>query len=264
MDIQMLNKVFSSPFHLKEIIANEQRRKNTHRFDFLKDSRSRCALFYIAEYPVRYELPSGEFFVAEVGDVMLLPRGSHYAVTFLTPENAVSHPILLSFFLTDESDNDIPLGQDIIKLTHDDGALFPVFFAATQFYKNGELSMAKAKSYEILGRIFPLREHDECGISYIHQNYTKRLSIPDLAKRCAVSETVYRKQFRKLTGHSPIQYITRLKIEKARELLGENDMDLKDISEFLNFYNLPYFHRVFKEVTRLTPGQYREIHKKAP
>ena len=80
-----------------------------------------------------------------------------------------------------------------------------------------------------------------------------------IAKRCAVSETVYRKQFKAITGISPIQYITRLKVEKACELLQEYDMSVNDISDFLGFNDLPYFYRVFKKITGFTPNEFREI-----
>ena len=74
-----------------------------------------------------------------------------------------------------------------------------------------------------------------------------------------MSETAYRKRFRQLTGQSPVQYINRLKIEKACQMLLSGDISPNDISDFLNFYSLPYFYKVFKDITGMTPHQYRDL-----
>ena len=66
------------------------------------------------------------------------------------------------------------------------------------------------------------------------------------------------KRFRQLTGLSPVQYINRLKIEKACQMLRSDDISPSAISDFLNFYSLPYFYKVFRDHTGMTPNQYRE------
>ena len=47
-------------------------------------------------------------------------------------------------------------------------------------------------------------------------------------------------------------------IEKACQLILTGDIGMQEISDFLNFYNLPYFYKVFRENTGLTPLQYRQ------
>lgn len=257
----MLNGVFDLDVSIKEVVASRQNRKNKESFVFLENPRKRTALFLITDYPVKYLLPSGEVFVCEVGEMMLLPRGSRYIANFELPENVVSHPILLSFNMMDKNGDDILLGGDIVRLGRADGELRVLFSSAVEFYKKGKMNMVKAKTYEILGKIFPLKEADKCALSYISSHITSRLSISELAGRCTVSETVYRRQFKALTGISPVQYIARLKIEKACELLQEYDMSLNDISDFLGFNDIGYFHRVFKKLTGVTPNEFRESKK---
>ncbi len=259
MEVSMLNSVFESDFSIKEVVASRQKRKNKESFNFLKTPRKRTALFLITDYPVKYEIPGGETFVCEVGEMMLLPRGSRYAVSFSLPENVIAHPVLLSFNLMDKNGNEIRLGEDIVRLGRASDEQRFLLSSAVEFYKKGQMNMLKAKVFEILGRIFPLQQADRCALSYINGHITSDLSVSSLAKRCAVSETVYRRQFKALTGISPIQYITRLKIEKACELLNECDMSLNDISDFLGFNDLPYFYRVFKKITGFTPNEFREI-----
>ena len=67
---------------------------------------------------------------------------------------------------------------------------------------------------------------------------------------------IYRKRFKELTGMSPVQYINRLKIEKACQMLKGGDQHLQEISDFLGYNNLPCFYKVFKDHTGLTPKEY--------
>ena len=114
-----------------------------------------------------------------------------------------------------------------------------MFTAVTQLYLSAAPAKLKAKVLSLFGNLFPIADTDECCISYIGRHYTDKLSIPELAQRSAMSETTYRKRFRQLTGVSPVQYINRLKIEKACQMLKSGDISPAQISNYLNFYSLP-------------------------
>lgn len=195
---------------------------------------------------------------ANPGDIMLLPTNSRYAVTFTAPKGKESHPLIVNFRMTDTEGNEVTMNSNIVRLTRDDGTLLPLFTTAAQLYKGANTALLKSKVYELFGSIFPLYDTNECCISYINHHYTLNFSIPDLAKRCALSETAYRKRFKQLTGLSPVQYINRLKIDKACQMLTNADIRPSDICSFLNFYSLPYFYKVFKDCTGLTPNQYKK------
>ena len=83
----MLNGFFRTDFCIKEVVASRQNRKNKENFVFFESPRKRTALFLITDYPVKYQLISGETFVCEVGEMMLMPQGSRYAASFELPEN---------------------------------------------------------------------------------------------------------------------------------------------------------------------------------
>ena len=190
---------------------------------------------------------------------MLLPKGSFYAITFPLPPGVTAHPCMLNFRLTDKDGNEPQLDEGIRFLCRDSGNLLPLFTACAQLYKRAAPARLKAKTFELFDAIFPLSESDECCLAYINRHYTDRFSIPRLAQRCALSETAYRKRFKHLTGVSPVQYINRMKVEKACQMLSMDAMSPKDISEFLNFTSLPYFYKVFRDQTGITPQQYRNL-----
>ena len=256
MDIQLLNRIFNEEFNIDSIIALKQNRgKSTH--SWLRSGRHINALFLITDYPANYEPMGGEAFKAEVGDLILVTKGARYTVDFPVPEGKRTHPLMVDFRLTNAAGEEIILPEGVFKLMKDDGSLLPLFSAAAQLYKNSRKALLKAKVFEIIGNIFPIEPYDECAIGFIKRHYTHSFSVPSLAEKCGMSETAYRKRFKEITGTSPIRYINRLKIEKACELIANGEFSASDICEFLNFDSLSYFYRVFKDITGMTPNEFK-------
>lgn len=258
MTIDQLNEIFTSDFNLDTIVSAQQSWNPGAKFSRLDRPRSSHGLFLLVDYPAFYELTDGTSFRANPGDVLLLPKGARYVTTFECPEGKISHPLMINFRLTDKNGQQFSFGDRAMRLCRDDGTLQPMFTAATQLYLSAAPAKLKAKVFSLFGNIFPIADTDECCISYIGRHYTDKLRIPELARRCALSETAYRKRFHQMTGFSPVQYINRLKIEKACQMLQSGDIGPSQISEFLNFYSLPYFYKVFKAHTGMTPHQYRD------
>ncbi len=257
MDFQELNTIFTTDFNIDSIISRCQSWSSEERFNYLETPRRSHGLFLLTDYPADYELPGGKRFQASPGDVMLLPRGAHYAISFPVPTGKEAHPFMVNFRLTDPAGQEILLGDRVMRLCRDDGSLQPLFSAAAQLYISASPARLKGKVYELFGALFPVAEADECCLAYISRHYTNRFSIPKLAERCAMSETAYRKRFRALTGMSPVQYINRMKVDRACQMLLSGDMNPAAISEFLNFYSLPYFYKVFRDHMGCTPNEYR-------
>lgn len=254
----MLNEVFTSDFNLDSIFSVQQSWQANDRFNYLDSPRRSHGLFLLTNFPAVFELPDGSELSANAGDVMLLPKGAYYAVRFPQPQEKVSHPIILNFHLTNAEGSENSFHCGVTRLCRDNGTLLPLFAAAAHLYQSASPAKLKSKVYELFGTLFPLFETDECRITYINHHYTDRFSVSQLAKQCAMSETVYRKRFKQLTGLSLIQYINRLKIKKACQMLQSGDISTKGISDFLNFYSLPYFYKVFRNYTGTTPNQYRD------
>lgn len=89
-------------------------------------------------------------------------------------------------------------------------------------------------------------------------NISNAYSPEQAAQELNVGYSWFRKVFKKHTGMSPGQYYLQLKIDKAREMLGNSDMPVKGISIELNFESNFYFSRIFKEKTGFTPTEYRK------
>lgn len=89
-------------------------------------------------------------------------------------------------------------------------------------------------------------------------NISSDYSAEIAASELHVGYSWFRKVFKNHTGLSPGQYYIHLKIERAKELLNNPEMAIKEIAYGLAFQNYFYFSTLFKKKTGLTPSDYRK------
>lgn len=94
---------------------------------------------------------------------------------------------------------------------------------------------------------------------FVLQNYTSnQLSIQTIAERTNLSQTYLCAYFKKSSGRTINEYITELRIEKAKELLHNRALKLYEITTSIGLTDTNYFSTLFKKYTGLTPSEYRE------
>lgn len=93
--------------------------------------------------------------------------------------------------------------------------------------------------------------------SFIRQHYRENLNLSDLADKYHFNHSYLTKTFKKQKGISPLKLINTLRMEDAKELLLNEELSVREISEMLGFSNQHYFSRMFKEATGQTPVEYR-------
>ncbi|MBN2712757.1 MAG: helix-turn-helix transcriptional regulator [Planctomycetes bacterium] len=94
--------------------------------------------------------------------------------------------------------------------------------------------------------------------SYLQINFTEDLDLDELAHKFSFSRRTMFRHWANYFQMSPVRYITNLKVEEAKRLLFETEMDIASISEYLNFNEITYFCTVFKKETGFTPNEYRK------
>lgn len=62
--------------------------------------------------------------------------------------------------------------------------------------------------------------------------------------------------FKRETGENFLEYVTRMKMSRAKELLDKSNRTVEEIAEQIG-YEKGYFHKIFKKVTGVTPNEYR-------
>lgn len=93
--------------------------------------------------------------------------------------------------------------------------------------------------------------------SYMISNYTKQITINNIADMVNVNPCHLSKTFKLIKGISPMDYLTHLRIDKSKELITNSNLMLKDIAEIVGYTNQYYFSRIFKTVTGQSPSEYK-------
>ena len=93
---------------------------------------------------------------------------------------------------------------------------------------------------------------------YVEQNYAKDLILDDVSKEMQISPYYFSKLFKKKTGNTFIEYLTSVRMEKAKELLRNSDMSMKEICVEVGYADANYFSRTFKKNVGVTPSEYKE------
>ncbi|KIL42279.1 hypothetical protein SD70_01770 [Gordoniibacillus kamchatkensis] len=97
-------------------------------------------------------------------------------------------------------------------------------------------------------------------IDYIKENYQSNLSLKQAAKMLNISEGYLSYLFKKVTGTGFIEYVNRIRIDKAEVLLRQSNLPGYAIAERVGYENVNYFGRIFKKITGLNPKEYRAHH----
>jgi AraC-like DNA-binding protein len=93
----------------------------------------------------------------------------------------------------------------------------------------------------------------------IREKINSPLSPEEIAASLNMSYTWFRRIFRQYTGMAPAQYITQLKIQKAKELLSVTTLSIKEIALELGYESIDYFSTQFRKQTGQTPTQFRAM-----
>ena len=92
---------------------------------------------------------------------------------------------------------------------------------------------------------------------YIESHYMEDISLQDAAAQLNYSDAYFCKFFKQNFDKNFIMYLSELRVEKAKELLADMTVNIKEISQRVGFRDSGYFTKVFKRVTGVTPSEYR-------
>ncbi|MBB5263889.1 AraC-like DNA-binding protein [Catenibacillus scindens] len=115
--------------------------------------------------------------------------------------------------------------------------------------------------YNLLGALHMSRVNDNViqnAVVYMQEHYQENLTTPLLARLCFLGTSQFISRFKKNCSATPMEYLTNLRIDKAKNLLLTTDMPVSTVAHTTGFEDTSYFTRVFKKITGQTPREFRK------
>jgi len=231
-----------------------------------RNEKNYSRFFYVVSGVIVFNENTNKKLKATAGDLLYLPADVTY--TSFWVEGLKSEYIAFNCNMFDTDNNEILLADDIVLLCRDrNNKYYDIFQKMHEVYyvgaSNWEL-LLKSCFYSFLADLIYQLSYDKLknsslssviynGIVELENNYMSNISIGDLAKKCAVSETTFRRNFTKLKGMSPVSYRNDLRLKHAYNFLMSGLYSVSEVMEMVGFNELPYFSRSFKKKFGITP-----------
>ena len=112
-------------------------------------------------------------------------------------------------------------------------------------------------------QVVPRRESDAASLAesvrvYLQENYDRQVDLSALAESLAVSAPYLSKLFHEQMGTSPMRYLTDLRMSRARKLLTDSGLTVREIAVRVGYPDPFHFSRSFKNAVGVSPVQFRE------
>ncbi len=96
-------------------------------------------------------------------------------------------------------------------------------------------------------------------VQYLNENYSQHISLDQIAHNMYLSPVYISKIFKEKTGDSPINYLIKIRLNKAREMLKEDKGSIKTIASLVGYDDVYHFSKLFKKHYGISPLNFRKI-----
>jgi AraC-like DNA-binding protein len=107
-----------------------------------------------------------------------------------------------------------------------------------------------------------LKELIDASVQFINNNFERDIALKDISNFVFLSSSYFARAFKEEMGTTPINYLLKVRIERAKELLAGTNSKVSDIALSVGFSNHQRFNDIFKKFVEMTPLQYRKQVKK--
>jgi AraC-like DNA-binding protein len=97
-------------------------------------------------------------------------------------------------------------------------------------------------------------------VNLMHEHHAETLHVTELARRAGLSRSQFNRQFRRLFGVTPREYLLRVRVHAACHLLEETDRKATAIAQETGFFDHSHFSRTFSRIMGSSPRVYRQRH----
>ncbi|MBC8052297.1 MAG: AraC family transcriptional regulator [Sphingobacteriaceae bacterium] len=230
-------------------------------------------LIYITRGEGMFESKAAGKRTISAGDIIFLFPGDKHSYKPAHPSGwneywvgfngqIAENQVKTGFFIPPEPVISIGVKPEIIKL-------FEIIIDQTKTEKPAYQQYISGVLMHILGSVYSLQKQSTYALDdhisklviqatlLFRSNINRDVSPESVARELGIGYSLFRKTFKNYTGLAPGQYLIQLKIEKAKQLLGDSTRPIKEIAYELNFDSVFYFSKLFKQKTGLSPQLYR-------
>lgn len=122
------------------------------------------------------------------------------------------------------------------------------------------IDMNRARPDSYMDLMYEKQHHDReisKAQSFIKAHFDKMLSLDEIATNVAMNKRTFVRRFKNATNDTPLNYIHKLKVEKAKYILENDNKTFEEISFMLGYEDVSAFRKVFVKHTGVAPMDYR-------
>lgn len=158
---------------------------------------------------------------------------------------------------------DLLAGNSVVFKNQSEGTL--ILDSLIKRLKNGSCNEHRASAYiyDILTRFSvaaepDMPEHIDTAIKYMHHHYNEDLSLTRIADHVSLHPVYFSRIFKEATGYAPHEYLLRIRMQQAKQMLADTNLTIEQIAEQCGFSSSTHFIRAFKKRTLVTPMMFRK------
>lgn len=95
---------------------------------------------------------------------------------------------------------------------------------------------------------------------YIDEHYMEPINLEQVAAEVGFNASYFSTVFKKKCGQGFVEYLTSVRIEKAKELLRQTDVPIAEVCAQIGYSDLKHFNRTFKKITELKPSEFKRLY----
>ncbi len=254
--------ITQSKLYIKNVINVVKASNKNHHKLMLISGRHSDAFVYILSGSCKYVFDDKTEFTANQGDIIYLAHNAVYSMFIYSPD----YQFIFCDFEFDSQK------KRKSALFHPKSSAENLFYKLLSFSPQAHgtsftetlCNLYKIYSTVLLSQSARLPQTSSKikilqAKEYIDQNYADvNLSVGMLAEKTGLSEVYLRKIFKEEFMLSPSQYITNVRLEKAKSLMKYPFLTLEECAKQSGFSSLQYFCRVFKALTGISPNKFRK------
>ena len=206
-----------------------------------------------------YDFDHGDRFTVRQGDILYLAKGDSYFMKVTSD----LYDVIFTDFVFDGNEDE---RHSRVFSLPTAASLESTFTTLHDLSGSDDIPTQMSLLYSVYARICAKEKEKEGGSHNLKRSKDRidneyndfRLSVSSLSDELGISEVYFRRLYAEKYGTSPSKYIRAVRISRAKELLRYSFLNVNECATQCGFTSSQYFCRAFKEVTGMTPNEYRK------